>query len=83
MKKAVRRFASALGLVTLFFGSPGAHAFCTEFDIFGIGVNCVDEGHKRVTGYIKPILILRTTFLSFSRARSITSRRRIAMRSLA
>ena len=56
MKKTVLRVAPALGLATLFFGSPSAHAFCTEFDIFGLGVNCVDEGHKRVTGYIKPIL---------------------------
>ena len=56
MKKTLRRFVSACGLATLFLGSPAAHAFCTEFDIFGIGVNCVDEGHKRVTGYIKPIL---------------------------
>ena len=56
MKKTLRRIGSACGLATLFFGSSSAHAFCTEFDIFGIGVNCVDEGHKRITGYIKPIL---------------------------
>ena len=56
MKKTVRRIASTCGLLALFFGSSSAHAFCTEFDILGIGVNCVDEGHKRVTGNIKPIL---------------------------
>ena len=55
-KKTLRRFASAGGIATLFFGSSAAHAFCTTFDILGLGVNCVDEGHKRVTGYIKPIL---------------------------
>ena len=56
MKKTLRRIRSACGLATLFLASSSAHAFCTEFDVFGIGVNCVDEGHKRVTGYIKPIL---------------------------
>ena len=56
MKKTVRRIVSACGLATLFFGSSSAHAFCTEFDLLGLGVNCVDEGHKRVTGYIKPIV---------------------------
>ena len=40
----------------LFFGSPTAHAFCTEFDIAGVGVNCVDEGHKKVTGYLRPFM---------------------------
>src|SRR5262245_40633949 len=55
-KKTVRRIASACGLIALYFGTSSAHAFCTEFDILGIGVNCVDEGHKRVTGNIKPIL---------------------------
>jgi Bacterial TSP3 repeat len=56
MKKTVRRLASTCGLLALFFGSSSAYAFCTEFDVLGIGVNCVDEGHKRVTGNIKPIL---------------------------
>jgi hypothetical protein len=56
MKKTLRRFGSACGLATLYFASPSAHAFCTEFDILGIGVNCTDEGHKRITGYVKPIL---------------------------
>ena len=56
MKKTVRRIGSICGLLALFFGSSSAHAFCTEFDILGIGVNCVDEGHKRITGYIKPLL---------------------------
>ena len=56
MKKTVRRIGSTCGLLALFFGSSSAHAFCTEFDILGIGVNCVGEGHKRITGYIKPIL---------------------------
>jgi hypothetical protein len=56
MKKTLRRLGSACGLATLYFASSSAHAFCTEFDIFGIGVNCTGEGHKRITGYIKPIL---------------------------
>jgi hypothetical protein len=55
-KKTLRRLGSVCGLALLFFGSPSAHAFCTEFDILGIGVNCTDEGHKRVTGYIKPVV---------------------------
>jgi len=55
-KKSLRRLGSACGLATLYFASSSAHAFCTEFDIFGIGVNCTDEGHKRITGYMKPIL---------------------------
>ena len=49
MKKTFLRIGSACGLAMLFFGSSSVHAFCTEFDIAGIGVNCVDEGHKRVT----------------------------------
>ena len=56
MKKTFLRIGSACGLVMLFFGSSGAHAFCTEFDILGIGVNCTGEGHKRITEYIKPML---------------------------
>ena len=56
MKKTLLRIGAACGLAMLFFGSSSAHAFCTEFDIAGIGINCVDEGHKRVTQYIKPIL---------------------------
>jgi hypothetical protein len=56
MKRTLRLIQSSFGLATLFLASSSAHAFCTEFDILGIGVNCVDEGHKRVTGYIKPIL---------------------------
>lgn len=56
MKKSVLRFASACGFAAAYFGSPSAHAFCTQFDIAGIGVNCVDEGHKKVTTYIKPFL---------------------------
>jgi hypothetical protein len=56
MKKTLLRISSACGLAMLFFGSSSVHAFCTEFDILGLGVNCVDEGHKRVTNFIKPIL---------------------------
>ena len=56
MKKTLRRIASACGLATLYFGSPSAHAFCTHFEIAGIGVNCVDEGHKKVTGYLGPFM---------------------------
>ena len=56
MKKTLLRIGSACGLAMLFFGSSSVHAFCTEFDIAGIGVNCVGEGHKLVTGAIKPIL---------------------------
>jgi hypothetical protein len=56
MKKTVRRIASVLGLAWLFFGSPSAHAFCTEFEVLDVTVNCEDEGHKRITGYIRPIL---------------------------
>jgi len=56
MKKTLLRIGSACGLAMLFFGSSSVHAFCTEFDILGLGVNCVDEGHKRVTNFIKPIL---------------------------
>jgi hypothetical protein len=40
----------------LFFGSPSTYAFCTEYEFEGIGVNCVGEGHKKVTGYIEPFL---------------------------
>src|SRR5262245_31684472 len=56
MKTTLRLIRSACGLAMLYLASSSAHAFCTEFDVVGIGVNCVDEGHKRVTGYIKPIL---------------------------
>lgn len=56
MKKTLRQFLAACGFATLFFGSPAAQAFCTEHDILGLGVNCVDEGHKRVTDYMSPIL---------------------------
>jgi hypothetical protein len=56
MKKGLLRIGSACGLAMLFFGNSSAHAFCTEFDVLDIGVNCVDEGHKRVTAYIAPIL---------------------------
>jgi Bacterial TSP3 repeat len=56
MKKTLRRFLAACGFATLFFGSPIANALCTEVDILGLPVNCVGEGHKRVTGYISPIL---------------------------
>jgi hypothetical protein len=41
----------------LIFGSTNAHAFCTAYDLGGVvGVNCLDEGHIRVTGFIEPIL---------------------------
>ena len=40
----------------LFFGSPSAHAFCTELEISGVGVNCTGEGHKRVTESMEPYL---------------------------
>jgi hypothetical protein len=56
MKKTLRQFLAACGFATLFFGSPIANALCTEVDILGFGINCRDEGHKRVTGYIGPIL---------------------------
>jgi hypothetical protein len=56
MNKTLRGIRSACGLATLFLASSSAHAFCTEFDVFGVGLNCGDEGHKRVTGVIKPIL---------------------------
>jgi hypothetical protein len=54
--KTLSLIRSACGLATLFLASSSANAFCTEFDVFDIGVNCVDEGHKRVTGYIQPIV---------------------------
>jgi hypothetical protein len=50
------RIAVSCALAGLYFASPSAHAFCTEFDILGIGVNCVDQGHKRITGYLKPVI---------------------------
>ena len=56
MKKRVLRIASVCAFATLYFGSPSAHAFCTHFEIAGIGVNCVDEGHKKVTGYLGPFM---------------------------
>ena len=62
--KTLSLIRSACGLATLFLASSSANAFCTEFDVFDIGVNCVDEGRKRVTGYIQPIV--RTTFCELS-----------------
>jgi len=56
MNKKLLRIVSAWGLAMLYFASPGAHAFCTEFTVLGGAVNCGDQGHKRITGYIKPIL---------------------------
>jgi len=56
MQQTPRLIRSACALAALFLASSSAHAFCTEFDIAGVGVNCVDEGHKRVTAYIKPML---------------------------
>jgi hypothetical protein len=56
MKKALLRIGSACGLAMLLFGSSSAQAFCTEFEILDVAVNCVDEGHKRVTRFIAPIL---------------------------
>jgi hypothetical protein len=56
MKKKLLRIVSACGLAMLYFGSPSAHAFCTEYKFEGIGVNCVGEGHKKVTEYIEPFL---------------------------
>ena len=56
MKKTLLRIGSACGLAMLFFGSSSVHAFCTEYKFEGIGVNCVEEGHKKVTRYIEPFL---------------------------
>lgn len=56
MKTTLRQFLAACGFAMLFFGSPAAHAFCTEVEIGPVAVNCGGEGHKRVTGYISPIL---------------------------
>src|SRR4030095_1301744 len=56
MKKTLLRIGSACGLALLFFGSSSAHAFCTQCDGAGVGVNCVDEGHKKVTGYLEPFM---------------------------
>jgi hypothetical protein len=56
MKNKLFRIGPTCAFIMLLFASAGAHAFCTEIDIAGIGVNCRDEGHKRVTGYIEPVL---------------------------
>jgi hypothetical protein len=52
----LRHLGAACGLALLFFGSPKANAFCTEFEVLGVVVNCDGEGHKRITGTLKPIL---------------------------
>jgi len=54
--KTLSRFAAACGLAILFFGSSSVYAFCTQFDIAGVGVNCDDEGHNRATDYLRPVL---------------------------
>ncbi len=54
--KNLRRLGAACGLALLCLGSPKANAFCTEFEVLDVVVNCDGEGHKRVTGTLKPIL---------------------------
>jgi hypothetical protein len=57
MKKTLLRIGSACGFAILIFGSSNAYAFCTEYYAGGaIPVNCLDEGHVRVTSILKPIL---------------------------
>jgi hypothetical protein len=56
MKKPLFRIASVCGFATLYFGSPSAHAFCTEFELAGIGLNCTGEGHRKVTNSIEPFV---------------------------
>lgn len=53
MKKTFLQIGSACGLNMLLFGSSALHAFCTQFDIAGIGTNCVGQGHILVTRVIE------------------------------
>lgn len=56
MKKTFLRIGSACGLALLFFGSSSVHAFCTEFEVADVALNCGGEGHILVTRAIQPLL---------------------------